>query len=165
MRYVTACIASVCMVYILWCDLCIAPSWVQCGSVHPLVYTMHSIEQHHEQHWYVYYYVVHSISMSTVVASNGMILSVLISALLHSTGWLHTPTWTTKKILADTWWVVGPSHWGYTTIIVVSSMFSVGYTVVLLGANSYETYYLVWWQCVCAYVSIEHPRCSMPQVQ
>nr|APQ44787.1 NADH dehydrogenase subunit 5 [Diplonema papillatum] len=63
--------------------------------------------------------------------------ALLVWALYHSTGWLYTATWTTKKVLLDSSWASGTTSWWSLLhgVLLIAVLLSVGYTVLILTVS------------------------------
>jgi len=66
-----------------------------------------------------------------VIATGGLMTFVVMSCLYQSLGWIHTPTWLTKKVMVDTMQSMGPSTFVLSMGALLGCATSVAYTVVL----------------------------------
>jgi len=93
--------------------------------------------------------VLHSVGMQDsrmlpAIAIGGVMTTAVLVCIYQSLGWMHSPTWLTKKTLVDLMQSMGPSTWGLSLGALVGCATSVAYTMVLyshllLGTRSSAT--------------------------
>jgi len=66
------------------------------------------------------------------LTASGLLIAVVALCMYQSCGWVHSPSWSTKKVAVDTMQSMGPSSVVATVGVMVSTMGSVAYTTVLL---------------------------------
>ena len=80
----------------------------------------------------------HALYYRRTLTASSTYTVLVVSSLYQSTGWIHSPTWCTKKQCIDIVWDVGPTWWGVTLLVVMSAVLSVAYTIVLTPSHVHE---------------------------
>ena len=81
---------------------------------------------------------IHSVCgmVPTILYSGTMSNTLVVIAIMQSVGLMHTPLWTTKKVLVDVVWCLGTTYHLVVCGVLVGVLYSVAYSITISSMHT-----------------------------